>query len=400
MLPERPSLQKSPGHFGGVKMSRWIRGIQLVHPPYDLREVELLALVVEKGLQPYEDDGSPIPCPRRCHAAYALQELPFHQMDDGRKREVARRLEEIKRDPERWSWKYFFLGPTDPLRKKILHDKIYPLLWKAIFLKEDLERLGLLLPEVESPGPLHSSTEAPVEESDAIITRISFINKDNRWLIGLRGRELQFQAKHRGFVYLHESLKSPNEFFDVQAFYNISSNLAANSGSGAVYSGWTQEELAEEGLYRDSAVIREVTKEDKEGGAHLNVFQIKKVKEAMYAYQEELDELNEIIPDLLTEDQETRIRELEESIKLFKSQLRDTDTSAKGVIKEKVPLREKMRSSVTTSINDAIKRINKDLPFMQQFLNKRTIKTGFTVGYRPDPNNPVQWITEVPNPEN
>jgi hypothetical protein len=94
-------------------MPKYIRGIELVHPPYNLKEVELLALVKE-GLQPYFEDGSPIPCPLGCHEAHALQELPFHQMDDARKREVSERLEEIRRDPQRRFWKYFFLAPTDP----------------------------------------------------------------------------------------------------------------------------------------------------------------------------------------------------------------------------------------------------------------------------------------------
>ena len=109
----------------------------------------------------------------------------------------------------------------------------------------------------------------------------------------------------------------------------------------------------------------------------------------MDALQEELDELNSRIPDLLTEDEERRIRELEEQVKLCKRQLHECRP-----IKDKAGRRESVRVSVGTSINEAIMKICKDLPEMAQFLTKKTIPTptGHSVQYLPDPETPVEWI--------
>jgi hypothetical protein len=433
-----PFPSRTAGALRGREMSKWIYGIELVHPPYSLKEFELLELV-KGGLQPYFEDGSPIPCPLSCHEAHALQELPFHRMDDARKREVSERLEEIRRDPQRRSWKYFFLAPTDPLfRKKILHDKIWPLLWQSLFLMEDLERLGLV-PEVESPGPSDPKKMAqgrvpketleelvkeagsevdgsvnittinpmvasadnafylnqPIQSGNAEVATLSFFENRDRWFIGPPGSELQFKRGHRGFEYLHELLSNPRESLCAEDLYGLRRDPQYYYKKASEYSGMTKAQLATEGLYVGCASIREVTKKEKDG-VDEPTFSTKAVENAVEVVQEELDELNTILPDLLTQDQEQKIRELEELIKLSRSQVRECDqtikTSDTQIGKEKAKSRETMRVSVTDSINDAIRKIHKDLPLMNAFLNKSTISTGYTVLYRPHPDSPVKWI--------
>jgi hypothetical protein len=223
---------------------------------------------------------------------------------------------------------------------------------------------------------------------------ICFYEKQNRWFIGPLGGELSFETTARGFKCLHVLLENPNQVFKAKDFDNLNRAPLDSPLEAAAYSGMTKDQLAQEGLRTGHSSFHEVTKRDKDG-AHELALPITEIEEAIKNLQEELNELNMIIPDLLTTDQETRIGVLERTIPIAKSQLSEcrpgTKTSRAEVKKEKAPESEGARVRVYNHINHALDKIHGSLPTMEPFLNKRTISTGKTLMYRPDLDNQPIW---------
>ncbi|MFC1816854.1 hypothetical protein ACFL0M_13195 [Thermodesulfobacteriota bacterium] len=64
---------------------------------------------------------------------------------------------------------------------------------------------------------------------------------------------------------------------------------------------------------------------------------------------------------------------------------------------KKIPIRnpksekEKMRITVCRSIKLALDKIHKELPILEKYLNRSTIKTGDWCSYSPIPSDPVEW---------
>jgi hypothetical protein len=244
---------------------------------------------------------------------------------------------------------------------------------------------------VEDIGEKPNEDLSPVEIPDLVIC---FYEEQNRWHIGPLGKELTFQTRARGFKCLHTLLENPNRFYDIEILYNLFQNPHVYDSGTTEYSSMTREQLQSEGLHIDNVTLHEVTKQGKD--VMYDHIAQKKVEALIRGMQDELDELEHIIPDILTTGQENRIIELNELIKSCRSHLKDSQqgstTSALKSKKEKSSRREAIRVSVYNYIRGAIKKIHSDLPIMTRFLNERTVSTGQTVVYRPDPGNQPKWI--------
>jgi two-component system, NtrC family, response regulator len=229
---------------------------------------------------------------------------------------------------------------------------------EAVILKrEDFSRIS---PDTIEDKPVESlpqkSIKKSTEDSKDRVT-INYYQSVNRWEIGPSGKTGSFDDLI-GFQQLHFLLSYPDRLFTPEEVYNLGVEMPPDVKKKFVCDAKTDDEEYE--------LIKKKSKK----------------------------ELTKIIEDLETQDFSSvnsyEERHRKELIYLTKKVLedrkgyRDSDRAKKS------------RSAVTRTIRKTITDITTKIPSLKKYLNKETIKTGNSIGYRPDQFDTPNWILFKP----
>ena len=195
------------------------------------------------------------------------------------------------------------------------------------------------------------------KKQDSSIPKCFFYQSDDFFWIGKPGKEKRFKKLKNlevvHFLLLHREKDIPS--VEVQA-------LGKTSGINDV------------ATIDDELVIK--------GTQHIHLRSLD--SKARAAYKARIEEL--IIksnrPDINPEE---RI-EINEEIEELKASLKER------TIREANSREKKAQVGAFKNIQRALTKIHKELPDLEIFLNKSTIRTGYSCSYLPIPSNPIEWI--------
>jgi predicted nucleic acid-binding protein len=214
------------------------------------------------------------------------------------------------------------------------------------------------LPDAETPA-----SEQVQAANDSSIPRICFLREGDYWRVGQLGKH-KFIKHTNGFNYIHFMLKFPYENFKPEFIYNLGENFLSE-----------RDDISDQELIEDLGVDGAFSepKLDEEGVA---------------LYKSTLSHLKGNLKNLKKGDQEKALIEkvkIEKQIKVLKSQLIGR--------KERSPKSESIRTSIYKAIfNIALKNIYKELPEIENYLNRHTIWAKDDCSYRPILNDTPHWI--------
>jgi hypothetical protein len=91
---------------------------------------------------------------------------------------------------------------------------------------------------------------------------------------------------------------------------------------------------------------------------------------------------------------------IKEKISQLEKFISDSNGCIKNRAKFKQKDKEKCRINVQKIIKRALEKIWGELPYLKEYLNHTTIKTGNTCSYNSDPAKPIYWLTDSPHSKN
>jgi hypothetical protein len=94
-------------------------------------------------------------------------------------------------------------------------------------------------------------------------------------------------------------------------------------------------------------------------------------------------------------DAEKRLED-KEKLEFLETHLKKARTPDGRIRTFRSPGKDKKRLTVYKAVSRAIQALHEELPYMGNFINKRTIEAKSTCIYRQDNSNPVKWILEPP----
>jgi DNA polymerase elongation subunit (family B) len=106
--------------------------------------------------------------------------------------------------------------------------------------------------------------------------------------------------------------------------------------------------------------------------------------------------INEAKKQLSSVKDESKVLEIKEKIRSLENYLNE----AKGPINKSSNFRSKRlencRTNVRKRIKKALDNIEREIPYMKDYLNDKTIKTGSKCNYEQDGSKPAKWILDPP----
>jgi hypothetical protein len=379
---------------------RWIDWKWLMYRA-ELPELELRALIDERKLKAYKQDGSSY------YPGFdydRLEDLQFGLVD----------VLELE--------KQGFFHLEDSRDIDIQHYRELHQAWKKESDNKQLSKLGdKLLPSKEKKpveqGETRPGTEITKEslaKEEITVPIISFFRESDYWRIGEKGKEQNL--KHtKGLLYLHFLFKHEGDEISSVDVFNFGATLQP-SDIGKEYSKMSKKKPkpgkkeslleAEEGL----TIIKQSSLESiiKINYDNDSMARIKSSKEMIrkekIILENKRDELQEKLhtqidnPELAVGTKE-EFEKVEKDINLINRYLKDPSNFEGITSKQPSGKKDQIvgsqidnaRINVQKAIKTALKNIYGKITSLHQYLNKTTIKTGNYCSYNPDPNNPVSW---------
>jgi hypothetical protein len=225
-------------------------------------------------------------------------------------------------------------------------------------LNDTVPRFQDQLPEAETP-----TSEQVQAAKDSSIPKICFFREGHFWRIGQIGKH-KFIKHTKGISYIHFLLKFPYKNFKPEFIYNHGENFVSE-----------RDDISDQESFEDLGI----------DGAFSEP---KLDKKGVDLYISTLSHLEEKLEKLKKGNQETALSEkveIEKKITVLKSQLIGKEVRS--------PESVSIRTSIYKAIfYIALKNIYKELPEIENYLNRHTIWAKNDCSYRPIPNDTPHWI--------
>jgi hypothetical protein len=264
-----------------------------------------------------------------------------------------------------------------------------------LFKLDDIELIEEDYPELqggqqELPSAVEGLSRSQDQSKESRVPIFSFYKNGEFWKIGEQGNERSFKDR-KGLSQIRFLIEKEGEEIDVATVYNLGQvHIEENDVNiGHVPTGVQLSEIDKLGLSDD---------DEDDIGANPG-FGLEKLS------QEELDsasvtEVRGMIGVLesklsLELDQEERL-ELGNQLKSLKDHLRKGHKKHGARQTFKSQSEENLRTAVLKSINKAIEALHAELPGLDKFINKDTIKTGYKCSYNQNKSSQAKWNLNPP----
>jgi hypothetical protein len=239
----------------------------------------------------------------------------------------------------------------------------------------------------DSPFP-----EDKMDEKDGI-PLISFYKNGQKWMIGKSRKEIILDEL-KGFEFIGFLIRNEGEeidVFEVESLGQVAPN-ESNSDHGYIPEGIQ--------ISTNKLINESYSGDGSEGGSQYDYQEVSE-----FLPQDLIDKatkkdiknaINEAKKQLSSVKDESKVLEIKEKIRSLENYLNE----AKGPINKSSNFRSKRlencRTNVRKRIKKALDNIEREIPYMKDYLNDKTIKTGSKCNYEQDGSKPAKWILDPP----
>jgi hypothetical protein len=270
--------------------------------------------------------------------------------------------------------------------------KISDVLFQLSDVEEFVREAGLQLSKRNEIVADSSFLGDEMDEEDEI-PLISFYKNGQKWMIGKSRKEIILDEL-KGFEFIGFLIRNEGkeiDVFEVESLGQVSPD-ASNSDHG-----YTPEGIQ---ISTNKLINESYSVDGREGGSqydHQEVSEFLPQELIDKATKEDIkNAIKRAKKQLSSVKDESKVLEIKENIRSLENYLNET----KGPINKSSNFRSKRlencRTNVQKRIKNALDSIEREIPYMKDYLNDKTIKTGYKCNYEQDGSNPAKWLLDPP----